>query len=356
MARFNFKNLISFALLALFSATVLAVPVPEDSSATAGYATTGKVSCKNPIKRKEWRQLTTTEKSSYIQAVKCLMKKPSIYGSGTDIPGAVSRYDDFHGVHISQTMQIHFVGHFLPWHRYFVWTYEKALRNECGYKGAQPYWDWSIDADKGTGFHNSPIFDPVTGFGGDGTFVNSTGPFVIPGHTGGGCVTNGAFKDMEVHVGPQGSLTRTNRCLKRDFAADIIYNFANTPKIKGVLAKKDFVTFARAVDGETNWTNMGIHGPGHFGIGGEAGDMYSSPGEPLFYLHHANLDRVWWQWQSADFKNRLYQIGGPVKMMDYSGPNVTLSQPLDLGRLAPATIVKETMSIWGPIGDLCYTY
>lgn len=27
---------------------------------------------------------------------------------------------------------------FLAWHRYFVWQYEKALREECGYKGYQP--------------------------------------------------------------------------------------------------------------------------------------------------------------------------------------------------------------------------
>lgn len=26
--------------------------------------------------------------------------------------------------------------------RYFLWTYETALIEECGYKGAQPYWDW----------------------------------------------------------------------------------------------------------------------------------------------------------------------------------------------------------------------
>lgn len=27
---------------------------------------------------------------------------------------------------------------FLGWHRYYVWAYEKALREECGYQGYQP--------------------------------------------------------------------------------------------------------------------------------------------------------------------------------------------------------------------------
>jgi hypothetical protein len=39
---------------------------------------------------------------------------------------------------VNQTMNIHGNGLFLTWHRYFVWAYEQALRNECGYKGYQP--------------------------------------------------------------------------------------------------------------------------------------------------------------------------------------------------------------------------
>lgn len=35
-------------------------------------------------------------------------------------------------------MYIHGNGLFLTWHRYFVWAYEQALRNECGYRGYQP--------------------------------------------------------------------------------------------------------------------------------------------------------------------------------------------------------------------------
>lgn len=193
----------------------------------------------------------------------------------------------------------------------------------------------------------------MTGFGGDGTFVNATGPFVIPGHTGGGCITTGPFADMEVHVGPGPSLVRNNRCLKRDFAASIIYDFANTNKVNFVKSQTNFGWFTRKVDGDPNFTNMGIHGPGHFGVGGEAGDMYSSPGEPLFFLHHANLDRIWWEWESQSLL-RLLDISGPVNMMDYTGPNVTLSFPVNMGRLAPTVSIARLMHI--RLGGLCYTY
>jgi hypothetical protein len=40
--------------------------------------------------------------------------------------------------HIQQTLDIHFTGNFLPWHRWFTYSYEKALRDECGYRGYQP--------------------------------------------------------------------------------------------------------------------------------------------------------------------------------------------------------------------------
>ncbi len=34
-----------------------------------------------------------------------------------------------------------------------------------------------------------------------------------------------------------------------------------------------------------------------------------SAGDPLFYLHHAWIDRLWWNWQVKD-PARLLEIGG----------------------------------------------
>jgi tyrosinase len=43
---------------------------------------------------------------------------------------------------------------------------------------------------------------------------------------------------------------------------------------------------------------LGLHAAGHFSIGGDAGDIFSSPVDPVFFLHHAMLDRVYWMWQA----------------------------------------------------------
>lgn len=38
-------------------------------------------------------------------------------------------------------------------------------------------------------------------------------------------------------------------------------------------------------------------------------DVSLSPADPLFFLHHTNLDRLWWEWQSKN-ASRLTDISG----------------------------------------------
>lgn len=41
-----------------------------------------------------------------------------------------------------------------------------------------------------------------------------------------------------------------------------------------------------------------VHGSVHDAVGGTMAGS-SSPGDPLFFLHHANLDRLWAEWQTT---------------------------------------------------------
>jgi len=56
--------------------------------------------------RREWRTLSTTERKSYISAVKCLRTKPSLLDP-VAFPGSKSLFDDFVAIHLVQTMNIH---------------------------------------------------------------------------------------------------------------------------------------------------------------------------------------------------------------------------------------------------------
>jgi tyrosinase len=74
--------------------------------------------------RRDWRTFSKKQKKSYINSVLCLTKLPA------RTPANVAAG--------AKTLQIHYTGTFLAWHRYFTWNFEQALRNECGYTGDFP--------------------------------------------------------------------------------------------------------------------------------------------------------------------------------------------------------------------------
>jgi len=232
--------------------------------------------------RREWGSLSKTQRQSYIKAVRCLMSKsPNTPASKS--PGTKSRFDDFIAVHINQTMEIHYTGNFLSWHRYFTWLYEKALREECGYTGSQPYWNWGLTAI--TGLEKSPIFDGSdSSMSGNGEYIAIKGnitlgvgpnlpPVILPTGSGGGCLTSGPFRDMSVNLGPvnldtpsgvvsnpAGPQAYNPRCLRRDLTNQINKDFANPAAIlRNIINPTDIDTFQNLLQGIPGSGAIGSH-------------------------------------------------------------------------------------------------
>ncbi|KAJ9365699.1 hypothetical protein DTO280E4_668 [Paecilomyces variotii] len=258
--------------------------------------------------RKEWSNLTPSERMEYSNAVTCLQNLPSRLNN-TQYPGAKNRYADFIATHINYTFIIHLDAIFLPWHRGYVWLYESALRNECGYKGAQPYWDWPAYVQGG--LENSTIFDggPYSlGSNGrendscvyKGPFRNYTSPFPK--------FPNSIIMDNIENNGsgtiPSWSFEYRPNCFQRGLNDEALRLNNNYSCIADLLSQPtigDFQNYLSTREGDAHY---GPHGGGHVAMGGNGADLFTSPTDPVFFLHHAQVDRMWWMWQAIDLKTR----------------------------------------------------
>jgi tyrosinase len=107
------------------------------------------------------------------------------------------------------------------------------------------------------------VFDPVYGFGGNGPLVPvNTSNNELPGRTGGGCVENGPFVNMTVHLGPFASLERNDQCLKRDLAPEYATKYLARDKLDTVLSQADYGWFERTLEGGTAFEDSQMHAGG----------------------------------------------------------------------------------------------
>ncbi|MCJ1434283.1 hypothetical protein MMC27_003650 [Xylographa pallens] len=311
-----------------------------------------------PAVRREWTSLTLAARKEYINAVLCLNSKPSIIPAG-QIPGALNRRDDFTAVHINQTFGVHLDAVFLGWHRNFLYLYETALRDECGYTGYQPYWDWSKSVNNISAY---PLFDGSEySIGGDGLYDPSTGAYDLgPYHfdhgAGGGCVTSGPFTQLELHLGPipisalftqtlpSNWTLRNNHCLRRDFNVPVAQRFSNGTAVAHLLDAPDIGEFQSRMSGVGN-APPGPHTAGHLQIGMDMFDVFSSPNDPAFFFHHSNVDRMWTIWQARDPQNRQFALNGTTVNYDPAGaPIADLYTEENWGVLGQPKPMLELMS------------
>ena len=170
---------------------------------------------------------------------------------------------------VTNVSQAHNTAAFLPWHRYFIHVYEKALRDQCSYSGhltyvqdpelqtriakqSSRYWDWSLDWKDVT---HAPVWDTILGFGGDG---NDKDLESVHGH----CVTDGPFARLQVLFVEKFSYPH---CLSRSFAkGENLTRFSaalEPTALDELLGTSDYATFNLGVeDGPHLSIPRSIHG------------------------------------------------------------------------------------------------
>ncbi|KAI0522314.1 hypothetical protein F5B22DRAFT_470573 [Xylaria bambusicola] len=362
----------AFSVLATLVATVLSSPVVQ----LRHYGQQRSVCTKETAtKRMEWSSLSTDERKQYISAVECLMAKDSRYPAG-ELPASDNYYSDFAAHHAGVALHVHMSGSFLSFHREFIQLMEDSLHG-CGYPSDMglPYWDWTAYLD--APLNQSTLFDgSPSSLGGDGESMRRQGSYVIsaaeapmvspvlekgnmiPPGSGGGCVVEGPFANTTLYLGPfPVELTLTGlpddwteknpHCFTRNLNDAVLRLLNNANRIKSLVAAPNITDFQYQLNA--------IHRGGHVTVGGPMMDFFVSPLDPAFFLHHAQIDRLWTMWQAHDPTSRRYAYNGTNTYMSLPDtPEVTNSTTLDFGVLGGKVTLEE---IADPMaGRYCYQY
>lgn len=300
-------------------------------------------------------------RDQYIEGVKLLKKEPS--GRTTDefgIPGAarsVSTYDLFVVWHVTAMMietppgnpaqrnAAHRGPIFAPWHRVMLMVFEQNLQRALGDSNfGLPYWDWAENGDLPSEQQAAAAIWGVDCMGGDGNPV-STGPFAFRASD------PSAFR-VRISTNISGELRSVNRGLRRAFGVSA-NALPKTAHVADALALTDYDApdwnaetncFRNCVEGwmdDEGVSQTWLHNLVHVWIGGEM-LLASSPNDPVFFLNHCNIDRLWESWMSrngrvylpdmtagADLKG--HRIDDPISSP--LGGSVTPRQTLDVSAI-----------------------
>lgn len=156
-------------------------------------------------------------------------------------------------------------------------------------------------------------------------------------------------------------------CLRRDFSPLIATKFLNKTDIATTMKQPNYGWFQLVLDGDArvglppNLNYRSVHTGGHWAVGGSFGqllDLFISPSDPLFFLHHSNIDRIFWSWQAKKLPARLTDVSGNIVFQDYDNAvagNVTLNYVIDVGAVNNKNVtIRDVMNIQG--GTLCYGF
>jgi len=255
--------------------------------------------------RKDYNDLEEDEKELYIEAVQVAKTK--------------GLFDIFVSLHKFEPNDYYaHSGHgFYPWHRKFLLEYENMLRSLGEkYKCVTiPFWDWAQEG-KVCQLINSGLIDEhkddskirqalkrqcrsfedvgsiVKDFGGKGDRSNP-----LTDRVDGRAIGNDAHcvKEGSPFSGPEWKDFEDRKCLARGTRMSPS-SLTGRVKLTDIIlsSKGDHTAFHKA-------SYYGPHGSPHMAVGGHMGAMWS-PADPIFFSHHAFIDKLWFNHQDCHFE------------------------------------------------------
>lgn len=216
-----------------------------------------------------------------------------------------------HGTAAGFNMCTHRNWYFLPWHRAYLLMYERLIREVTGFKDfALPYWDWTRNPQLPRAFTQpapNPLFEPR----------DMTPTETLPPENVGQAVLSGILGESPFE---RFGTTRPNGQNSLD------QSWQKRSGLQGTL--------------EGNPHNN-VHGI----VGGVMGSSRSAR-DPIFFMHHCNIDRIWALWRAAgnedttdplwvdmQFKDHFFNTDGSVwspkvsDMQDYEALGYTYGIP-----------------------------
>ena len=165
---------------------------------------------------------------------------------------------------------------FLPWHRYMLVRFESFLRQALDDDDFRvPYWDWAAGAEL-----DDPTESRLWQAELMGQFENSTWT-------------------VRLQPDPRDGMQRVaGRSLSRALGAQV--SLPSRSEVRAVVNLEtvyDSPPYDDSASGARNRIEL-LHNRVHVWVGGDM--MFAtSPNDPAFYLHHANVDRIWSAWSRA---------------------------------------------------------
>lgn len=265
--------------------------------------------------RKNAKFLTPTERENFARA--CVLLKADIVNPGAPPNQRYSKWDQYVAIH--QEIQNAFApgspsvnfGHggngaysFLSWHRYFLFRFELDLQSKVA--GVMlPYWDWtdpaSIMTDTFLG-PNGTVSDEVrSGYFAADAPGTGTNPTPAPLWWPAGLTGWRLHSAFGTQAGP----------LKRGIGA--LSGLPSATDLNQSLGKTTYPEFQNALESGTGLSSFNqMHNGLHGWVGGPGQMSFPavSPFDPIFYLHHCNIDRLWAMWQADGHASDYPTSGG----------------------------------------------